>query len=176
MTAPTGSIFVLDANVFIQAKKKYYAFDLCPGFWDALIKKYNDGCWFSIEKVKNELLYDKDSPTNDEIAKWIINQIPVECWHDCESEKVAESYSKMITWVNDNPQFNQAAKSEFATVADGWLVAYAHAFGYTVVTEELYNEFIKRRVPIPNVCKQFSVPYMGTFDMLRAMGCKFIHP
>ena len=30
--------FLLDANVFIQAKKSYYAFDVAPGFWSALVK------------------------------------------------------------------------------------------------------------------------------------------
>jgi len=25
--------YILDANVFIEAYKRYYAFDLCPGFW-----------------------------------------------------------------------------------------------------------------------------------------------
>ncbi len=25
--------YLLDANVFIEAKNLYYAFDICPGFW-----------------------------------------------------------------------------------------------------------------------------------------------
>jgi len=28
---------VLDAKVFIEAHKKYYAPDICPAFWNALI-------------------------------------------------------------------------------------------------------------------------------------------
>ena len=31
----TGSpIHVLDANVFVEAHRRYCAFDLCPGFWE----------------------------------------------------------------------------------------------------------------------------------------------
>ncbi len=26
--------YLLDANVFIDAKNRYYGFDFCPGFWD----------------------------------------------------------------------------------------------------------------------------------------------
>lgn len=26
-------MFLLDANVFIEAKNRYYGFDICPGFW-----------------------------------------------------------------------------------------------------------------------------------------------
>jgi len=29
--------YLLDSNVFIEAKNKYYRFSLCPGFWDWLI-------------------------------------------------------------------------------------------------------------------------------------------
>ena len=29
--------YLLDANVFIQAKNLYYGFDFCPAFWDWLI-------------------------------------------------------------------------------------------------------------------------------------------
>ena len=32
-------VFVLDSNVFIQAKRHYYAFDLVPNFW---------GGWFGM--------------------------------------------------------------------------------------------------------------------------------
>lgn len=29
-------MYLLDANVFIEAKNRYYGFDLAPGFWDWL--------------------------------------------------------------------------------------------------------------------------------------------
>jgi hypothetical protein len=29
--------YLLDANVFIQAKNLHYGFDFCPGFWDWLV-------------------------------------------------------------------------------------------------------------------------------------------
>ena len=28
--------YALDANVFIEAKNRYYRFNLCPGYWQAL--------------------------------------------------------------------------------------------------------------------------------------------
>ncbi len=27
-------MYLFDANVFIEAKNRYYAFDICPGFWE----------------------------------------------------------------------------------------------------------------------------------------------
>lgn len=29
-------MYLLDTNVFIEAKNRYYAFDLAPGFWEGL--------------------------------------------------------------------------------------------------------------------------------------------
>jgi hypothetical protein len=31
------SVYVLDADVFIEASRRYYAFDIAPKFWDSLI-------------------------------------------------------------------------------------------------------------------------------------------
>lgn len=30
--------YLLDANVFIQAKNLHYGFDFCPAFWDWLVE------------------------------------------------------------------------------------------------------------------------------------------
>ena len=43
--------YLLDANVFIQAKNLHYGFDFCPAFWDWLIRQNQAGEVFSIEKV-----------------------------------------------------------------------------------------------------------------------------
>ena len=31
--------YLLDANVFIQAKNLHYGFDFCPAFWDWLVDR-----------------------------------------------------------------------------------------------------------------------------------------
>lgn len=31
--------YLLDANVFIQAKNRHYGFDFCPAFWDGSIRR-----------------------------------------------------------------------------------------------------------------------------------------
>ena len=52
----TPEKFVLDANVFIQAKRRFYAFDFCPGSWDMLIWHQQHERLCSIDKVQNEIL------------------------------------------------------------------------------------------------------------------------
>ena len=78
-----------------------------------------------------------------------------------------------MTWVQAQDQFSDAAKADFATGADGWLVAYAKSKGLIVVTHEVLDPSIKRKVPIPNVCEAFSVNYVDTFEMLRQLGVRF---
>ena len=43
--------YLLDANVFIQAKNLQYGFDFCPTFWDWLKREHAAGKVFSIEMV-----------------------------------------------------------------------------------------------------------------------------
>jgi len=47
--------YLLDANVFIQAKNLHYGLDFCPAFWDWLIEANARGLVYSIEKVGDEL-------------------------------------------------------------------------------------------------------------------------
>jgi Domain of unknown function (DUF4411) len=48
--------YLLDANVFIQAKNLHYGFDFCPAFWDWVEAANRSQSVFSIEKVGDELL------------------------------------------------------------------------------------------------------------------------
>ena len=80
-----------------------------------------------------------------------------------------------MEWSGSHTQFMQYAKEEFAdeSKADAWLVAHALATKRIVVTEEKFGRDIKKRIPIPNVCKEFDIRYMihiDTFDMLRNLG------
>jgi hypothetical protein len=81
-----------------------------------------------------------------------------------------------MTWVMLQNQFTPAAKAEFADAdnADAWVIAFAKAMGYTVVTHEKANPNVKSRVPIPNVCDALGVPYVDTFAMLRALNTQFL--
>jgi len=78
-----------------------------------------------------------------------------------------------MTWVQAQDQFSDAAKAKFANDPDGWIVAYAKAKEHIVVTPEVLDPNIRRKVPIPNVCDAFGVTYVDTFEMLRQLGVRF---
>jgi hypothetical protein len=60
-------------------------------------------------------------------------------------------------------------KDEFQHVADGWLAAFAKANSHVVVTLEEYDPLIRKKVPLPNVCRAFDVEWITPFEMLRRL-------
>lgn len=163
-----GSIaYVLDANVFIEAARKYYAFDLAPKFWESLVQHAIEKDIISIDYVKKELLRGKD-----DLAKWAKEDFS-EGFVSTDENDVILSYKDVITWVQNQTQYTNAAKSDFAEGADGWLVAYARIKNHVIVTHEQFNPMIRRKVPIPNVCQAFEMQPIDTFEMLRRLGVRF---
>lgn len=158
-------IYALDTNVFIEAAKRYYAFDLVPGFWTTLTKLSGRSV-VSIDRVDAEI---KEPAVREWIDK---NGGFASGFVSTDSGEVARVYATVMAWVNGQAQFTGAAKAEFADGADGWLIAYAKLRGMTLVTHEVFRADVKRKVPIPNVCRALGVLYADTFEMLRTLGVK----
>jgi len=99
--------------------------------------------------------------------------LPDEFFRSTGTEQTVCAFSELMVWAQNEAQYMAAAKVEFARVADGWLPAYAMAFSGTVVTHEEPAREAKKRIPLPNVCEEFSIPYIDTFTMLRALEARF---
>jgi hypothetical protein len=157
--------YLLDSNVFIEAKQRYYDFGICPGFWEWLAVSNADGRVFSIEKVGDELL-----AGDDVLSTWAAGQgneffLPAD-------EAMLRSLVATLEWARQQT-FRQAAISAFADDADAYLVAYAHSHGHTVVTHERPSDGVKQ-IKIPNACVAMKVKYVNTFEMLRREGAQFV--
>lgn len=160
-------IYVLDANVFIEASRRYYAFDIVPVFWNTLIRFSADRRISSIDRVQHEL-----GRGNDTLANWSEQEFN-NAFLSTDEESIIESYETIINWVQDQQQFTDAAKEQFATVSDGWLIAFAMVNRNTIVTHEVLDTNIQRKVPIPNICRAFNMRFIDTFQMLRELGVQF---
>jgi hypothetical protein len=57
--------YLLDSDVFMQAKNLHYGFDFCPGFWEWIDARAADGIVASIDRVRDELL-----AGGDDLAAW----------------------------------------------------------------------------------------------------------
>src|SRR5882724_3407428 len=105
--------YLLDADTFIRAKRQHYAFDFCPGFWNALLRAYEQKRLTSIEPIRDELLRGKDA-----LADWIKEQVPEAFFESVEDGNVEAAYARVIAWVEGNNQYSRAAKQKFVSGAD----------------------------------------------------------
>lgn len=159
--------YVLDTNVFIEAYRRYYAFDIVPAFWQALLTQAQNGNLRSIDRVLDELRRNRD-----ELTRWATQQFR-NSFHSTQDDQTLRQYVRVIAWVQGQNQFTNTAKDDFADGADGWLVAHALVHSCVVVTQEKASASARKRVPLPNVCQQFGVRCMDTFEMLRALRIRF---
>jgi len=157
--------YLLDADVFIQAKNLHYGFDICPGFWDWLIQANAEGKVFSIEKVENEL-----EVGNDKLAAWA--RARGEAFFLRPDMQVVEAFGQVSEWVN-SAGYEPAAISTFLQVADYYLIAHALAHNFIVVTHEVPAN-TRKKVKIPNVCIGLGIRHMTPYEMLRREGAKFV--
>lgn len=165
-----ASACIIDSDVFISAKNQYYAFDICPGFWDSLIHHYRGGRVHSIDRIRRELLAGR---ADDDLVQWVRNDLPRDFFLSTEEPAVASAYGDIMLWVQRNAQYFDRAKAKFATEADGWLVAYAMVNNVQLVTNEQPHPEARNRVLLPDVCTQFDVTYQDTFAMLKALRVRY---
>lgn len=157
--------YLLDSDVFIQAKNLHYSFDFCPAFWDWIDASHERGLVFSIEKVRGELI-----AGDDELATWAIARgdgffVPPD-------SAILPSLNAVSAWAASGI-YEPAAVSTFLQVADYYLVAHAHAHAYMVVTHEVAAETAKK-IKIPNACIGLGVKVMSPYEMLRIEKARFV--
>ena len=162
--------YILDADVFIAAKNSYYAFSICPGFWDSMIYHHKANNVFSIEQVKRELMAGRET---EDLVQWVKRKLTKTFFVDTDKQAVIDAYGEVMLWVQRNPQYTDPAKAKFATEADGWLVAFAIVHGSSVITNEQPRPQSRSRVLLPDVCNHFNVRYMDTFAMLHKLAVCF---
>ncbi|MBF0152521.1 MAG: DUF4411 family protein [Magnetococcales bacterium] len=161
-------MYLLDSNVFIEAKNWYYSFEICPGFWEWLDSVFLKGHVASIIEVYHELIRGQD-----DLARWVKERKKHDIFLDVADKNTQKAYSEIAIAVQSGI-YSDSAKINFFKNADPWLIAKAMSTSATVVTHEVLNLETKRKVPIPNLCKEFGVPYINTFDLLRTHGTPFV--
>ena len=155
--------YLLDANVFIDAKNRHYGFDFCPGFWDWLVRANAEGRVFSVTKVGDEL-------QDDDLAPWA--KARGEGFFLAPTKKTLGAFQKINDWLL-GAGYPPTAALEFQSVADFYLVAQALADGHAVVTHERPSGSLKR-VKIPDVCAAVGVMCLQPFEMLRREKARFV--
>ena len=149
--------YLIDTNVFINAKNEYYAFEFCPAFWEWLKHCNEKYTIFSIEKVWEEI-----EAGNDELVQWT---------EQCDDNfflkltpKIFKNYDSVRKWAERNFKTNQVRT--FLGAADAYLIAYAMGTEHTIVTLEKHGSK-KKKITIPQACKQWKIECISPFEMLK---------
>jgi hypothetical protein len=158
--------YLLDADVFIQAKNLHYGFSFCPAFWDWLERANDAGTVVSIDKVLTDL-----QVRADDLATWARARPAL--FRATDAPALA-SFATVSTWANAHPRYDRAAIAEFLSVSDSFLVANAHAHGYIVVTHEASQPLSRVRIKVPDACIAMGVRSISPFEMLRIETPQFV--
>ncbi|MFP4004336.1 MAG: DUF4411 family protein, partial [Alphaproteobacteria bacterium] len=118
--------YLLDTNVFVQAKNLHYGLDFCPAFWDWLVAQNREAKVASIDKVADEL-----DAIADELSEWAA--VRGSAFFLPPDDAVIPALRTVSQWAR-NQDYETAAVATFLQVADYWLVAHALAHGHTVIT------------------------------------------
>lgn len=157
--------YLLDANVFIQAKNQHYGFDFCPAFWEWLVKENQSGKVASIDKVADEL-----QAGNDALADWAGAR--GDGFFLKPDSEVVSALSTVADWAH-NQEYETAAVAIFLDGADHRLVAHARAHGWTVVTHEVPADSVGK-IKIPNACTGLGLRCASPYEMLRRERARFV--
>jgi len=157
--------YLLDANVFIQAKNLHYGLDFCPAFWDWLVTGNNAGNVFSIERVADELFAGAD-----ELADWATDK--GSGFFLRPDNRLLPALTTVSAWAAGQ-SYEPAAVNTFLLVADYYLVAHALAHGHTLVTHEIASTSTKK-IKIPDACIALGIKCMTPYEMLRTERARFI--
>jgi Domain of unknown function (DUF4411) len=157
-------LYLVDANVLIEAKNRYYAFDIAPGFWAWLDYAHTQELACSIDAVRDELL-----DGSDELSEWTKRN---KGFLRSIDEGTTHHFPILATWANSR-DFKPSAIAEFTgNNADYLLVAYAREHQHVVVTHERSRPNARGRVLIPDACIAMGVTTSDTFQMLRQTGAR----
>lgn len=159
--------YLVDSNVYIEAKNRYYRMTFCPGFWDWMDEKLAVGDVGSIHMVYREL-----ADKGDSLADWV--KARSDLFAESDSEDTQKVFTDIAEFVTAHPVLAEPHVGEFLSKADSWIIAHACTTGAAVVTHEALAPEDSKRVKIPNVCKQFDVKYCDTFDLLDNLGMQLV--
>lgn len=156
-------LYLLDANVLIDANRDYYPIERVPEFWEWLEHVGENG------HVKTPLeVYEEVKEGKDSLAKWAKDDEIVSALLSDEEVDVT-----LVSKVTDEGYAPNLTDDEVEKVGrDPFLIAYALAAAgqRCIVTTEVSRPRRQRaNRHLPDVCNDFGVPWCNTFAFVRAL-------
>ncbi len=156
-------IYLLDANVLIDANRDYYPLKRVTEFWEWLVFKGNEG----IVKIPIEM-YEEIIEGKDDLALWMkSNEVKFAL---LLNEEVDQS---LVSKVIDEGYANNLTEDDIETIGnDPFLIAYALSDkdNRCVVTTEVSKPKSQRaNRHVPDVCDGFRIQWCNTFALTKIL-------
>ena len=156
-------LYLLDANVLIDANRDYYPLERVPEFWEWLVYVGEKG----LVKIPLEV-YEEIKDGTDKLAQWA-KRSETKAALLLEEEPAVALVSRAI----DEGYGSDLADDEIEKIGrDPFLVAYTlvETSERCLVTTERSKPSKKRaNRHLPDVCNTFSVQCCNTFEFVRAL-------
>lgn len=162
--------FLFDSDSLIIAKKTHYAPDFCPAFWEWLITGNQKKVFFTIDRVADELMLGNEGDyLRDFVEEHEGFILSSKSDSTCLDKYVAIQQWANTKWVAGKNHSKVAKALEvFAKekTADSWLVAYASAHGFDIVSNEKSSPESQARVMLPDAAKALGVKVVKLHEVL----------
>jgi len=156
-------IYLLDANVLIDANRDYYSIGSVDEFWEWLVHHGEQG---SI-KIPEEI-YEEIKAGNDDLAAWAKES-------DTETAlKLGEEVNvDLVRKVSDEGYAPDLSDIDLEKIErDPFLIAYAlvnPAERIIVTTENSKPSRLRANRHIPDVAKQFGIQSINTYELTKLL-------
>ena len=154
-------LYLLDANVLIDANRDYYPIGRVPEFWDWLVARAMQ----QQVKIPLEILEEIRAGRDDDLTRWLSDNRDALLL----DENVHEA---LVAQVTDEGYAPDLTDEEVERVGrDPFLIAYALAGPErTVVTTEASKPGKQRaNRHIPDVCDDLGVPHCNTYQFIDVL-------
>ena len=154
-------LYLLDANVLIDANRDYYPIGRVPEFWDWLVARATQ----QEVKIPLEILEEILAGRDDDLTRWLNDNRDALLLE----ENVDEA---LVAQVTDQGYAPDLTEEEIERVGrDPFLIAYAlGGAARTVVTTEASKPSKQRaNRHVPDVCDALDVPHCNTYEFIDAL-------
>ncbi len=155
-------LYLLDANVLIDAARDYYPLDRVPEFWGWLLWRAQN----EVVKIPDEMWREVVRGSKDDLVAWARA-------HRKELVYKGEVNTELVRRVLEEGYGPRPDRVELEKIGgDPFLVAYGMESpeGITVVTNEKEGPSKTRsNRRLPDVCRQFGVEAIDVFDLVRRL-------
>ena len=154
-------MYLLDANVIIDADRDYYPIDRVPEFWNWLLDMCKQG------KVKIPIEnYEEITPEKEDLILWLKRNANILILEE-------PARQELVARVVEEGYANDLTDEEIEKIGnDPFLAAYAIAdVGQRCVVTTEYSRPRRTRANrhLPDVCRGFDVRCINTFDLVREL-------